>query len=67
MKVLTYEYDKMIRVGKILNELEVHGVNQARILAELGNILDSGTPGEIAEKKEEASEDGIRSEKVQSN
>lgn len=64
MKVLTYEYDRMIRAGKILNELEVHGVNQARLLAELGGILDSGTPGEITEKKE-VSENAVQQQKVQ--
>ena len=52
MKVLTYEYEKMVRAGQILNDLHIFGVNQARLLAELGNILDSGKPGEITEKKE---------------
>ena len=53
MKVITYEYDKMLRAGQILNDLHILGVNQARLVAELGNILDSGTPGEISEKKNE--------------
>ena len=56
-KVLTYEYEKMVRAGQILNELHVFGVHQARLVAELGNILDSGTPGEISEKKNEEVDD----------
>ncbi len=57
MKVVTYEYDKMLRAGQILNDLHILGVNQARLVAELGNILDSGTPGEVFEKKKEEEDD----------
>lgn len=63
MKVLTYEYDRMLRAGQILNNLQILGVNQARLLAELGDILDSGTPGEIMEKKE-GEKDGVGCEEV---
>ena len=59
MKTLTYERDKMLRAGQLLNALHFCGVEQARIVAELGNILDSGTPGEIVEKKEDVSEDAV--------
>lgn len=52
MKTLTYEYDKMIRAGQLLNALHFVGVDQARIVAELANILDSGTVGEITEKED---------------
>ena len=50
MKVLTYEYEMMVRAGQLLNSLAFCGVAQARIVSELGNILDSGKPGEIFEK-----------------
>ena len=52
MKVVTYEWDKMKRAGELLNEVTVYGVQQARILAEIGNILDSGEIGEIYGKEE---------------
>lgn len=53
LKVLTFEYEKMKRAGQILNALPFYGVHQARLIAELGDILDSGSLGEIIEKKEE--------------
>ena len=52
MKVITYEYEKMIRAGQLLNSLVVSGSSNFRSLAELANILDSGTPGETFEKEE---------------
>lgn len=62
MKTLTYGYDRMLRAGQILNALEVHGVNQARLLAELGNILDSGKTGEIYGK--EGDDNGVQPKEV---
>lgn len=52
MKILIYERDKMIRAGQLLNSLVVSGSSNFRSLAELANILDSGTPGETFEKEE---------------
>lgn len=65
MKVLTYEYEKMLRAGQLLNALHFCGVEQARIVAELGNILDSGAAGEIVEK--EGDKDAVEQQEVQSN
>lgn len=62
MKVLTYEYDKMARVGQLLNSLVVSGSSNFRALAEIADILDSGKPGELFEKEE--STDGIRTEEI---
>lgn len=59
MKVLTYDREKMLRAGQLLNSLHFCGIEQARIVAELGNILDSGTPGNIVEKKEEVDDDAV--------
>ena len=61
MKTLTYEYDKMVRAGQLLNSLVVSGSNNFRALAELANILDSGTPGETFEK-EVGKDDSVNSE-----
>ena len=49
MKVITYEYDKMLRAGQLLNTLRITGVDQARAISEIGNILDSGKLGEVVE------------------
>lgn len=62
MKVVTYELEKMERVGKLLNEVTVHGVHQARILTEIGNIIDSGQPGEIYGTEE--IKDGVEHKEV---
>lgn len=56
MKTLTYEYEKMIRAGQLLNGLVVTGTTNFRILAELSDILDSGKMGKVFEKEE--SKDG---------
>lgn len=52
MKTITYEWKKMERAGYLLGLLNVCGVQQARILAEIGDIIDSGKPGEITEKED---------------
>lgn len=65
MKVLTYEYENMKEVGQLLELLKIRGVEQARILARIGDILDSGTVGEVIEKKEEKrKKDGMDSKEV---
>ena len=53
MKTLTYEYEKMVRAGQLLNSLVVSGSSNFRALAEIADILDSGKVGELIEKKEE--------------
>lgn len=63
-KTLTYDYDLMVKAGKLLNGLTFTGIQQARIVAELANILDSGKPGEIFERKD-GNEDGIQHEEIQ--
>ena len=51
MKTITYEYEKMKRAGQLLNSLVVSGSSNFRALAELANILDSGTLGETYERE----------------
>lgn len=51
MKTITYEYEKMVKAGQLLNSLVVSGSSNFRALAEIANILDSGKPGEIMEKE----------------
>lgn len=64
VKVLTYKYENMVRAGKLLNALHFCGVDQARIIAELGNILDSGTPGNITEMGKEVEEDAMEQQEI---
>lgn len=51
MKTITYEYEKMKRAGQLLNSLVVSGSSNFRALAELADILDSGTLGETYERE----------------
>lgn len=52
MKTITYEYEKMLKAGALLNSLVFSGIQQAKIAVEIANILDSGKEGEIIEKGE---------------
>lgn len=63
-KTLTYEYDMMVRAGQLLNALTFTGVQQARVIAELANILDSGKPGEIFERKDDE-KNGVHGKEIQ--
>lgn len=67
MKTLTYNYDSMIRAGQLLNSLVVSGSSNFRALAEIANILDSGTPGETFEKEEKNDGGNMGKQKVQSD
>lgn len=60
MKTLTYEYEKMLRAGQLLNTLVVSGSSNFRTLAQIADILDSGVLGEMDEdaKDGEAKEGG---------
>lgn len=51
-RVLIYKYENMLRAGKIMQEISAKGAENFRLLAELADILDSGTPGDYEEKKE---------------
>lgn len=63
MKTLTYEYEKMVKAGQLLNSLVVSGSSNFRALAEIANILDSGTLGEIVEKGDDVKNDSNRNVK----
>lgn len=49
---MTYEREKILQVMALLNSLVFSGVQQARIVTELADILGSGKEGEIIEKEE---------------
>ncbi|WP_147354500.1 hypothetical protein [Clostridium sp. AF24-2LB] len=63
MKTLTYDYKKMQRAVQLLNTISICGIAQARIIAEIADILDSGTLGEVLEKEE--NQNAVHDKKVQ--
>ena len=65
-KTLTYDYEMMVRAGQLLNSLTFTGVQQARVVSELANILDSGKSGEILERKDDE-KNGVHSKEIQSD
>ena len=65
-KTLTYDYEMMVRAGQLLNSLTFTGIQQARVLSELANILDSGKTGEIFERKDDE-KNGVHSKEIQSD
>lgn len=67
MKTLTYNYDSMIRAGQLLNSLVVSGSSNFRALAEIANILDSGTLGETFEKEDKTDGGNMGQQKIQSD
>ena len=63
---MTYDYEMMVRAGQLLNSLTFTGVQQARVVSELANILDSGKTGEIFERKDDE-KNGVHSKEIQSD
>ncbi|PPK80611.1 hypothetical protein BXY41_106201 [Lacrimispora xylanisolvens] len=46
-KVITYTEDQIAQIGALLNGIISTGVQSAKSIAVIAQILDSGTPGEI--------------------
>lgn len=65
MKVVIYEYKQMVRAGQIMRKIKAKGAKNFRLLSELADILDSGTPGDYTENKKEASNDSNRTPDIQ--
>lgn len=53
----------MQRAVQLLNTISICGIAQARIIAEIADILDSGTLGEVLEKEE--NQNAVHDKKVQ--
>ena len=67
MKTITYKYESMVRAGQLLNSLVVSGSSNFRALAEIANILDSGTLGETFEKEDKTAGGNMGQQKIQSD
>lgn len=66
MKALIYEYEKMFRAGEIMRQVSATGIDNFRLLKELGDILDSGKLGEYKEEKE-GDDNAMECEKIRSD
>lgn len=51
-KVITYTEDQIAQIGALLNGIISTGVQSARSIAVIAEVLDSGTPGEIMEPEQ---------------
>ena len=53
-KVITYTEEQVLQIKYMLNAVTVIGIQNAKQVAAIAQVLDSGTPGEInePEKKE---------------
>lgn len=52
-KVITYTVDQIAQIGTLLNGIISTGVQSAKSIAVIAQILDSGIPGEIKEPNPE--------------
>lgn len=48
-KIISYTEDQIAQIGALLNGIVSTGVQSAKSIAVIAQILDSGTPGEIGE------------------
>ncbi|WP_277405503.1 hypothetical protein [Lacrimispora xylanisolvens] len=51
-KVITYTEDQIAQIGALLNGIISTGVQSAKSIAVIAQILDSGTPGEIKDPEQ---------------
>lgn len=53
-KIITYTVEQVAQINMLLNAVSVTGIQNARQIAAVAQVLDSGMPGEInkPEKKE---------------
>lgn len=63
MKTLTYKYEDIERMAELISRIPFSGFETARVVSEIGNILDSGTTGEIMQ--EGGGRNGVEHKKVQ--
>ena len=56
-KIITYTVEQVTQINMLLNAVSVTGIQNARQLAAVAQILDSGIPGEIKEIEKKAGEE----------
>ncbi len=67
MKAIAYEPEKLDKAAQLLDSLPIKGIPFARIMAEIGDILDSGIPVEIEDKKENPKDKNKKIEEKKEN
>lgn len=55
-KVITYTEEQVLQVRYMLNAVTVTGIQNAKQVAAIAQVLDSGMPGEINESEEKEGE-----------
>lgn len=55
-KIITYTVEQVAQLNMLLNAVSVTGIQNARQLAAVAQILDLGIPGEIKEPEREGGE-----------
>lgn len=63
MKTITYRLEDIEKMAELISGFSFSGFSEARAISEIGNILDSGTIGEIMEEGGERN--GMERKKVQ--
>ena len=63
-KVMIYEEDRIFNAVKLLNCINVTGIENFRALAEIANIINSGTCGNYDETEEERQKNDMESKTV---
>lgn len=60
-KIITYTEDQVAQIGALLNGIVSTGVQSAKSIAVIAQILDSGTPGEIKNMEQSEKLSGLYS------
>lgn len=58
-KVITYAEEQVLQIKYMLNAITVIGIQNAKQVAAIAQVLDSGMPGEINEPEEKENIKGI--------
>lgn len=56
MKVVTFEYERIMKLSELLSKLSFSGFAAANIISEVGKIIESGQIGEMEVKENNGSE-----------
>lgn len=56
-KVITFTEDQVLQIKYMLNAVTVTGIQNAKQVAAISQVLESGTPGEIKEPEQKEGED----------
>lgn len=55
-KVITFTEEQVLQIKYMLNALTINGIQNAKQVAAIAQVLESGMPGEISELDQKAGE-----------